>query len=326
MSRAVVLVIVILCAVVSVSAQATQAEQNLKQYFEGKNVTLKTDMPATKDGVNIYPERVQPLNYGEYANRLKQHGTSLRRGDEIMITKVKVKDKHIEFQLGGGGYGTIGDDTDSDVHAQNAGKSRREKRVEEELKGENDPSRRRRLRDELVDLRREREREDRYNRAIAAEASEERRARIEQKALQGGSRFNIHFSAIDSQILTPEVVMEALKKYVDFSNVDDADENVSNNVSNFEPASYSYPADEFMPGVVQVGPRTTYLKEGLTTQEVVRLLGKPSSIVERSEIGVLLTVYVFPRGENRVLIAEVVKGALVRSTIETRGEVAQADR
>jgi hypothetical protein len=89
---------------------------------------------------------------------------------------------------------------------------------------------------------------------------------------------------------------------------------------------YSYPAAEFKPGVVQVGPRTTYLKEGLTTQEVVRLLGKPASIIERSENGVLVTVYVFPRGENRVLIAEFVKSALVRSTIETRGEVAQADR
>jgi hypothetical protein len=227
MSRVVVLVIVVMCATVSVSAQATRAEQNLKQYFEGRNVTLRIDMPATKDGVNVYPERAQPLNYSEYANRLKQHGTSLRRGDEIMITKVKIKDKHIEFQLGGGGYGTIGDETDSDAHAQNAGKSRRKKRVEEELKGENDPSRRRRLRDELDELRREREREDRYNRAMAAEASEERRARIEQKALQGGSRFNIHFSAIDSQILTPEAVMEALKKYVDFSNVDDNDKDIS---------------------------------------------------------------------------------------------------
>jgi hypothetical protein len=34
--------------------------------------------------------------------------------------------------------------------------------------------------------------------------------------------------------------------------------------------SYSYPADEFKPGVVRVGPRTTYLKEGHSTGEVVR--------------------------------------------------------
>lgn len=326
MIKVISLVIVIMCAVVSVSAQTTQtaqAEQNLKQYFEGENVTLKIDMPATKDGVNIYPERAQPLNYGEYANRLKQHGTSLRRGDEIMITKVKVKDKHIEFQLGGGGYGTIGDDTDTGAHVESAGKSRHEKRVEEELKRENDPSRRRRLRDELDDLRRDREREDWRNQAIAADAAEEHRARIEQKALQGGSRFNIHFSAIDSRVLTTEAVIVALKKYVDFSDVENSDDDVSY----LEAAAYRYPVDEFKPGVVQIGPRTTYLKEGLTTQEVVRLLGKPSAVTERNEKDVVVTTYEFPRGEGRILIADFEQGLLVRSRVESQdARFAQADR
>src|SRR6266480_4479561 len=66
--------------------------------------------------------------------------------------------------------------------------------------------------------------------------------------------------------------------------------------------SYSYPAEDFKPGVVQVGPRTTYLKEGFSVEEVVRLLGKPSAVSERSEKGVMVMVYEFPRGEGRVLI------------------------
>src|SRR6267142_732186 len=84
--------------------------------------------------------------------------------------------------------------------------------------------------------------------------------------------------------------------------------------------SYSYPVEDFKPGVVQVGPRTTYLKEGLRTDEVVRLLGKPSAISERTENGVVVTVYEFPRSEGRVLIADFENGMLIRSTMENRGQ------
>ena len=91
--------------------------------------------------------------------------------------------------------------------------------------------------------------------------------------------------------------------------------------------SYSYPVEDFKPGVVQVGPRTTYLKEGLRTDEVVRLLGKPASVSERSENDVVITTYEFQRGEGRILIAEFVSNLLVRSRLETRVEhPVQADR
>ena len=132
---------VVICAVTPVFAQT---ELSLKQYFEGKHVTLIIDMPASKDGVNVYPERAQALDYSEYANRLKKYGTSVRRGEEIMITKIKAKDKHIEFQLGGGGYGTVGDETDSSAYVPSASKTNREKSVEGELKRENDAARRKR--------------------------------------------------------------------------------------------------------------------------------------------------------------------------------------
>jgi hypothetical protein len=91
--------------------------------------------------------------------------------------------------------------------------------------------------------------------------------------------------------------------------------------------SYSYPVEDFKPGVVQVGPRTTYLKEGLRTDEVVRLLGKPASISERSENDIVIATHEFQRGEGRILIAEFVGGILVRSRSETRVEnPVQADR
>jgi hypothetical protein len=89
--------------------------------------------------------------------------------------------------------------------------------------------------------------------------------------------------------------------------------------------AFSYSGEDFKPGVVQVGPRTTYLKEGLTTDEVVRLLGKPAAISERTDDDVVVTVYEFTRSDDRVLVAEFVKGVLVRSAMQTRRQVAQAD-
>lgn len=90
--------------------------------------------------------------------------------------------------------------------------------------------------------------------------------------------------------------------------------------------AFSYPADDFKPGVVQVGPRTTYLKEGLRTDEVIRLLGKPASILERNENNVMVTTYQFPRGEGRTLIAEFENGVLLRSRMESPAEPIVADR
>ena len=74
----------------------------------------------------------------------------------------------------------------------------------------------RRMRKELDELRRDREREDRDNQAIAEQAEEAQSARIEAKAL-GGSRFNVHFGARPSVVaLTPESLIRAQEEYVDF--------------------------------------------------------------------------------------------------------------
>ena len=90
--------------------------------------------------------------------------------------------------------------------------------------------------------------------------------------------------------------------------------------------AYSYQLDDYKPGVVRVGPRTTYLKEGLTQVEVVKLLGKPSAISHRSENNIDVTIYEFQRSDNRVLIAEFEKGVLARSHTELRDDKVEADR
>jgi hypothetical protein len=88
---------------------AGQTQGALSEFFEGKQVIVKLDMPATQQGVDVFPRRSQPMDIRSYASRMKEYGTSLRNGDSVLISRVKVKDKSIEFHLGGGGYGTFGD-------------------------------------------------------------------------------------------------------------------------------------------------------------------------------------------------------------------------
>ena len=55
-----------------------QTEAALKSYFEGKMVRLRLDMPATQEGIDIYPDAQRPLDLGAYSNRLKSYGVSFR--------------------------------------------------------------------------------------------------------------------------------------------------------------------------------------------------------------------------------------------------------
>jgi hypothetical protein len=128
-----------------------------------------------------------------------------------------VKDNNIEFQLAGGGYGTFGDDTDTSVHYTPSDKSRREKDLENQIDAEKDPDRRRSLQRELDRVRRDRQQSDNISRSIAQDAAESKKARIDAKRTQGGSRFNLHFATKTlGDALTPEMVMRALAPYVAF--------------------------------------------------------------------------------------------------------------
>src|SRR5205823_2517203 len=85
-----------------------------------------------------------PIDFPKHATRLKRTGTALRRGDEVLVTKVKVKKDLIEFQLAGGGYGTFGDDDNPNVFVPAASKTEREKNLEKDLEKTTDSARNRR--------------------------------------------------------------------------------------------------------------------------------------------------------------------------------------
>lgn len=278
---------------------AAQSEAALREYFEGRTVTLKQPMPGTEEGVDIYPGTQRPLDYPKYAKRLKEHGTAIRAGESAIVTKIKVKSKHLEFQLDGGGYGTMGDETSPNVSTPAAPQTRREKNLEAEFKREIDPAKRRAIREELDQLKREREREDARNRASVAEAEEHRKQNIRERRLEGGSRFNIRYrDDIPSDALNPANVMEALSGYVDFGRL------------NADVATTTHPLRQEGTTTRRAG----LVRKGMLLPEVDAMLGAPAKTADRREgsLNVRTRHYVTPDGR---ITADFVEGVLVRYTM-----------
>jgi hypothetical protein len=269
---------------------AAQSEAALKEFFEGRTVTPKLAMPGTQNGVDVYPGTTKPLDYPRYADRLKDYGTSIKPGEPVTVTKVKVKSNLIEFQLGGGGYGTFGDETSSNVSTGAAAKTTRERNLEAEIKRETDPAKKRAIKEELDDLRNAREREDARNRSAVAEAEEHRKENIRQRRLEGGSRFNLRYSdRVPADALSPGAVMAALGQYVDFGQL---------RATQSEAAATPK-------------PRAGSLHKGMLLQDVDALLGPPTAATERKEgsLKVIERKYSAPLGQ---VTAWFVEGVLVR--------------
>jgi len=280
-----------------------QDEAALRTYFEGRTVTVKVAMPATEAGIDVYPGTPQPIDYPELAKRMKKNGIAIQAGQPALVTKLKVKGNLIEFQLDGGGYGTAGDPTDPTVSVQSMPKTQREKDLEQAVKQETDPTLKRRLQGELDGLRSEREREDRRNRAIAATATERKREYIQERRLQGGSRFNLRYrDGVPGAALTVEAVKAALAEYVDFETPG-------------APRDRAGPSEAPPPAEPQAGPLA--LRKGMAVDEADRLLGAPASTSDRKEGTLAVNVRTYDSASGRVR-AEFVEGVLVRFTITSR--------
>jgi hypothetical protein len=291
-------VIPVLLVLATVARPAVaQSEEELRAFFEGKTVVVKIEMPGTEAGVDVRPGTPQPVVFPNLARRLKVFGTALRPGDQVLVTKVKVKKDLIEFQLGGGGYGTFGDDVSSNVNVPATPKSARERELEDELQRTNDPDQRRRLRERIDRLRQDRQREDARNQARAAEAREMKAANIRQRRAEAGSRFNIRYEpVVPPDALTPEAVMQALADYVDFSPVAPGAPIASG--APLEPSA-------------DVPDQPNELRKGLTVEEVDGMLGRPDAITKRRE-GTLTVSTSTYRAQGRIITAEFVEGVLIR--------------
>lgn len=286
-----------LALALAASRLAAQSEAALKDHFEGRTVAVKIAMPGTEDGVDVYPASDPPLDYPRYADRLKDNGTAIKAGESVMVTKIRVKSKLIEFQLGGGGYGTMGDDTSPSVSVSDAPKTQREKNLEAELKRETDPAKQRAMKEEVDDLRKGRERENARNRAEVADAQEQKKQNIRQRRLEGGSRFNIRYrKGVPPTTLTPEGVKKALAEYVSF-------EGALADATPLQPAGPEAPPP----------PTGGLPRKGMLVAEVDRLLGMPQKTSERPEGRLKVTTRVYSTTGGQIS-AEFVEGVLIRYT------------
>jgi hypothetical protein len=288
-----VLVPVLLIALAAPAAAQSEAE--LKSAFEGTRVTLRLDMPGDSNGVDVHADARRAIDFSKYRDALKRFGTAIHAGDTATVTLIKVKKDLIEFQLGGGGFGTFGDDTSTSANLPLLEKSPRERELEQRIKDEDDRDRRRRLERELDDLRDRRERE---NRRIAAERErieEQKRERIAENRLRGGSRFNLRYDDRVPAGMRPEDLVAALAEYVDFGG---------------RPG----PRDSAPP---PPGGDITMLRKGLLRADAERLFGPPASAAERREGGIAVTTLVFNVADQRIT-AEFVDEVLIRYTIMSR--------
>jgi hypothetical protein len=274
---------------------AAQNEAALKSYFEGKRVTLRIDMPGTSDGVDVHADASRAIDFNHYKDDLKRYGTAIRAGDAILVTLVKVKKDLIEFQLGGGGFGTFGDDTSTSANIRLVEKSDREKQLEKRIRDEDDKERRRELQRDLDGLRDRRERENRRIMAERERIQEQKRERLADERLRGGSRFNLRYDDRVPSGMRPEDVMAALAEYVNFG---------------------GGPAPRAVAAQSPAGD-LTMLRKGLSRADAERLFGAPASSSERREGGLLVTTLVFNAGDQRATV-DFVDDVLIRYTIISR--------
>lgn len=281
-----------------------QNEAVLRQAFEGKVVTVKIDMPATQRGVDVYPLDQMPVNFREVADRLKDNSTALKIGQQVMVTKVVVKsNSHIEFQLGGGGYGTLGDNTSTSVSTASQGETKAEKALRDSIKHAPGPTKRKQFEKELASLRGERERENARAEAEAKQAQSVMEANLRAKRAESGSRFNVRYrNGIPGDALTPDGLRRALAEYVDFGAL-------SGTSSSGSAGGSSPPGNSFTSGG-NSRPAPNAIRKGLLLEEVESLLGPAATATETKE-GSLTVVKRTYRKDGQKISASFVNGVLI---------------
>jgi hypothetical protein len=97
---------------VSAASASKRAAQGFERMFLGKDVKALLDMPAYKDGLDLYVDfkakkqfDSRGIDLKELSKYLKEKGVGVERDEWVTITDVKVDTDRIEIQLGGGGEG-----------------------------------------------------------------------------------------------------------------------------------------------------------------------------------------------------------------------------
>ena len=295
-----------ICLALGSCALPAIAQGDLEGYFTGKQFVAKIDMPGTEKGIDLKFDKPSPMDWNDYSQRLKTFGVAIHKGDAVRVTKFNVKKDIIEFQLNGGGFGTVHDNTNTTVVATTVPKTQLEKDLEKQIADTKDPKRRDELQRDLDRERARRERENAANQTNAQIASQNLAGQVAQERLTGGSRINLRWQgSIPSDSLNPDAVMKLLADYVDFSGGAQA-----------APVADSAPAGPAPIG--DAASATSQLKRGMKIDEVNTLLGQgkvTSSSV--SEYGLKTQVYEYNTTES-VVDVTAVEGVVVRYSITSK--------
>jgi len=96
----------------SAASISKKVDADFERAFLGKDVRALLDMPAYKDGLDLYVEHKpdkrldqRGLDLKDLSKYLKDKGVGVERDEWVTITDVKVDSDRIEIQLGGGGEG-----------------------------------------------------------------------------------------------------------------------------------------------------------------------------------------------------------------------------
>lgn len=114
-----------LLATAAFASSSSTAQENLNKLLLGKDVRALIELPAYKDGVDVYytppsGKRTDErgIDLGEMTKFLKSKGVGVDRDEWTTITNVKFDSDMIEIHLGGGGEGRRGSN-----HANKVGAS-----------------------------------------------------------------------------------------------------------------------------------------------------------------------------------------------------------
>ena len=297
-----------LCSVLPMAGQGDTS--SLEGYFTGKMVVVKIDMPGSEKGVDLAFNKPTPLDWKDYSSRLTGFGVAIHKGEVVRITKIVLKNDHIEFHLNGGGFGAFGDDTNTSVTPVPVEKSAYERDLEKQVATATDPKRKKDLQSDLDRERSRRERQEAENRNAAMVASQMKAQQVAEKRLRGGSRFNLRWQgSIPSDDRNPETVMRLLADYVDFD---------ASHGGGVAPVATTLPPPPSPPEPMAGSGGVAQLKRGMRMDEVSNLLGQGRVISQSVSSDGLKTQVVEFTTPDSVVDVTFVEGVVVRYSMNSR--------
>ena len=297
-------VALLVMAIAAAGSAHAQNEAALRDYFEGMPVTARADLPATKAGVDIYPDAAQSINNAQLNKQLKQSGVGIHRDDAVALRTLRVTAKSIEVDFGPSESRATTPEPAPSVYVTTE-ESQREKKLEQDIDHETDPARREKMQQDLDELILRRAREEARLKAAMAQiaAARARDDSDRQRAASTVSRFNLLFpGGIPSRALSPEYLMSALRPWIDFDREAPA-------IANEDGSS----ATPRQPVAADAAPPSNELRNGLTEAELQRMLGDPIKREPRTVGDLHVEVLTF-RQNGTVVEATMVEGVLVRFT------------